>query len=391
MSNFVLMKRYIFFLITLLTSMCSFADTQIQMEEYGGVYRIPCSVNGAKMKFIFDTGASNVCLSLSMAEYLYDNDYITSDDILGKGSSSVADGRIVDHVIINIRDIEISGNHIKNVQAVVIDGQNAPLLMGQSAIQKIGPITLNGNILTIHNESEDEGLTQEQIDQMFEDAYNFYQRKSYNSARDLYKTLYDYHQLSDVGIMKLADCCSYCDDDASAIFYMNKVRDIDALIRDNWDYYNRRGMLYYFSGDNDHAISDFERAELVGLYDYKKSYIYRLWGSALLSQKRYSQAGEKLATAFNYKADELGVSSDFLMRDCLHQLNKKEKSIKDDSSDTILFTVLRCSYLQGKKSEFDFKDVTIRLAYQGNKAAQQYCDDFGINYNYLYHLNPYNP
>ena len=111
------------------------AQTIIQMEEYGGVYRIPCKVNGAKMKLIFDTGAENVCLSLPMAEYLFDNDFISSADIIGSGSSTVADGRIVDHVELIIKDIEIEGIHLYNVRAVVIEGQNAPLLMGQSAIQ----------------------------------------------------------------------------------------------------------------------------------------------------------------------------------------------------------------------------------------------------------------
>lgn len=122
--------------------LCSFcfhcnAQTTIQMEEYGGVYRIPCKVNGAKMKLIFDTGANNVCLSLTMAEYLFDNELISKDDIIGRGSSTVADGSIVDHIIINIKDIEIQGIHLKNVEAVVIDGQNAPLLLGQSAIKNL--------------------------------------------------------------------------------------------------------------------------------------------------------------------------------------------------------------------------------------------------------------
>ena len=143
------LSRIVICLIMVLFANTAWSDTVIQMEEYGGVYRIPCTVNGAKMKFIFDTGASNVCLSMSMAEYLYDNEYITKNDIVGSGSSSVADGRIVDHVIINLKDIEIAGQHLHNVQAVVIDGQNAPLLMGQTAIQKLGRVQLNGNTLTL--------------------------------------------------------------------------------------------------------------------------------------------------------------------------------------------------------------------------------------------------
>ena len=49
-------KIYIaaFLLFTLLTSFSSPAQTVIQMEYSGGVYKIPCYVNGARMKFILD-------------------------------------------------------------------------------------------------------------------------------------------------------------------------------------------------------------------------------------------------------------------------------------------------------------------------------------------------
>ena len=129
----------------------SSAQKVIQMESTNGVYRIACSVNGAKMKMIFDTGASNVSLSETMANFLYDNDYISKEDILGTSKTLTADGSIHDNVVINIKDIEVSGLHLKNVQAVVISGQNAPLLLGQSAIQKLGSITIEGNRLIIND------------------------------------------------------------------------------------------------------------------------------------------------------------------------------------------------------------------------------------------------
>ena len=73
----------------------TFARTTITMEKDGGVYKVPCVVNGLRMKFIFDTGAANVCISESMATYMLENDYLNKSDILGTGQSSVADGRIV--------------------------------------------------------------------------------------------------------------------------------------------------------------------------------------------------------------------------------------------------------------------------------------------------------
>ena len=118
------------------------AQKVIELEPYGGVYRISCTVNGAKMKMIFDTGASSVTISKSMASYLFDNDYLSEEDILGVGQTSVANGQIVDHVVINLKDIEIDGLHLSNIKATVIDGQDAPLLLGQTALKELGTYTI---------------------------------------------------------------------------------------------------------------------------------------------------------------------------------------------------------------------------------------------------------
>ena len=74
-----MIKRVVFILSIALLSINSIAQKVIQMENINGVYRIACSVNGAKMKMIFDTGASNVSLSESMANFLYDNEYISKE------------------------------------------------------------------------------------------------------------------------------------------------------------------------------------------------------------------------------------------------------------------------------------------------------------------------
>ena len=65
-----------FIVIEFIFSYC-LADTIIQMEEYNGVYKIPCTVNGAKMKFIFDTGASDVSLSQVEATFMMKNGFMT--------------------------------------------------------------------------------------------------------------------------------------------------------------------------------------------------------------------------------------------------------------------------------------------------------------------------
>ncbi len=128
-----------------------FCQTVISMEQEGGIYKVPCSVNGVKMKFIFDTGASAVSLSKSMASFMEDGGYLSKKDYLGKTQTRIADGSIIDVEVVNLKDFEIGGLHLKDVIATVKDGQNIPLLMGLSAIEKLGRISIEGNRLVIHN------------------------------------------------------------------------------------------------------------------------------------------------------------------------------------------------------------------------------------------------
>lgn len=193
--------KYHFLWVLSFFSLCSSAQKVIQMENMNGVYRISCSVNGAKMKMIFDTGASKVSLSESMANFLYDNDYISEEDILGTSKSQTADGSIHNNVVINIKDIEISGLHLKNVQAVVISGQNAPLLLGQSAIQKLGRITLNGNKLIINDYEGD--YNHQEIKRIGDLAMKYYHEGNYNASIDNWLKILDYTNLNTYGYSSL--------------------------------------------------------------------------------------------------------------------------------------------------------------------------------------------
>ena len=51
------------------------AQTIVEMSKEGGVYTVPCKVNGLPLKFIFDTGASDVSISLTEAIFMLKNGY----------------------------------------------------------------------------------------------------------------------------------------------------------------------------------------------------------------------------------------------------------------------------------------------------------------------------
>lgn len=262
------MRRIILGILALLLCVSSYAQTVIQMEEYGGVYRIPCKVNGAKMKLIFDTGAEKVCLSLSMANYLYDNDYITEEDIVGSGSSTVADGSIVDHIKIIIKDIEIEGIHLRNVEAVVIDGQNAPLLLGQSAIKKLGKYSISGDKLIIGTDEQFrrtsvETITEEKVDALGKEADSAYNERFYNVALDIYKQLYEYGFLNAIGIKRYADCYYYTGQIENAL---ELFQDIKTNIESDFPDYKadvlfKIGSCFDYLGNFDVALSYMEKAK----------------------------------------------------------------------------------------------------------------------------------
>ena len=199
-----MIRKYFILSVYLLLSQFAMAQKVIQMQKENGVFKISCSVNGAKMKMIFDTGASAVSLSESMANFLYDNDYISKEDILGSGKTQTADGTIHNNVIISIKDIEISGLHLKDVKAIVLSSQNAPLLLGQTAIQKLGHISLNGDKLIINDYVGD--YSDEELDEILDQAFNDYENKNYHASMDGWKTYLDYREVTTYGYSIIIDC-----------------------------------------------------------------------------------------------------------------------------------------------------------------------------------------
>lgn len=349
------------------------------MEEYNGVYRIPCTVNGAKMKFIFDTGASNVCLSLSMAEYLFDNEFITSEDIVGSGVSSVADGRIVDHVIINIRDIEIAGNHLYNVQAVVIDGQNAPLLMGQSAIQKLGSIELNGSLLTIHNDSPSNS---EFIEKLFEEAGTAYDNKLYDRAEAKYAQLHSMNQLSDYGKYLYMWASLMNNNPQTALNISNEISDFQYFEDKKIDIYRLIGFIHQDLNNNSNAIRYFEQSSK--LYEGESAYPqwlknFKLMADCYYDLSDYSSAAKYYNYALGVHGMMHNIDMPYIQKDSKNKLKKNQTSYRTEEIDYILYQLLFCNERSGEWSTEAFLLEVTAMARAGNKYATKMLNNAGIN------------
>lgn len=118
--------------------------SEIDMKKtYGGTYEIPCSVNGLPLRMIFDTGASNVTISSVEASFMLKNGYLTDNDVKGKKHYMTASGDIHEGTILRLKDVKLGDAVLKNIEASVVHSQKAPLLLGQSVLEKFGTITID--------------------------------------------------------------------------------------------------------------------------------------------------------------------------------------------------------------------------------------------------------
>lgn len=115
----------------------------LKMIEKNGVYYLPAKINEIPLEFIFDTGASTISISLTEAIFLLKNGGLIESDIKGSQYYKDANGNISEGTKINIRKITIGNKELLNVEASVVHNLDAPLLIGLSALKKLGKISLD--------------------------------------------------------------------------------------------------------------------------------------------------------------------------------------------------------------------------------------------------------
>jgi clan AA aspartic protease (TIGR02281 family) len=142
-------KKAILSLFLIVFSFYANAQKVINLEDKNNTYLINCKLNGIPMKFIFDTGASDVSISLTEARFLIKQGIIKTSDFLEKTKYRIANGEIVEGMSFIIDKLEIEDVILENVKASVISNEGSPLLFGQSAIKKLGKYSINGNNLIL--------------------------------------------------------------------------------------------------------------------------------------------------------------------------------------------------------------------------------------------------
>lgn len=126
-------------------------DVAVPFRNDNGVKYVQVTVNGVGFEMIFDTGCSGALISMAEANYLYQKGKLTADDILGVAHSQIADGSIVENMVVNLREVVINGQiACPNVQATVSANINAPLLLGNAVLDRLATITIDNENETLN-------------------------------------------------------------------------------------------------------------------------------------------------------------------------------------------------------------------------------------------------
>jgi predicted aspartyl protease len=117
---------------------------EISLTFSQGVYKLPVRVNNfITMDFVLDLGASTVLISPDLFAVLIKSGTIKSTDFIGTETYQLADGSTVKSRTFYLRKLMIGNVEISDIKATVSNSINAPLLLGQSALKKLGSYSID--------------------------------------------------------------------------------------------------------------------------------------------------------------------------------------------------------------------------------------------------------
>lgn len=109
----------------------------------GNLIYINAKLNSVPIKFILDTGCSDIQITNAELYYLKHNGLISDNDYVGVCPSTDANGVTKNLPIFKIKDLQIGNKEIHNVECTINDNDEAPLLIGQSILAKLGNIKID--------------------------------------------------------------------------------------------------------------------------------------------------------------------------------------------------------------------------------------------------------
>ncbi|NLN38723.1 MAG: hypothetical protein GX155_03920 [Smithella sp.] len=132
-----------------------FNPNDVKLIKRGGVYEVPVVLNNVLYLYlILDSGAADVSISPDVALTLIKTKTIRKQDWLKGAHYKFADGSTAKSERFNLRSLKIGNMELKNVTCSISNSIDAPMLLGQSALKKLGKYSIDykKNILSVNTE-----------------------------------------------------------------------------------------------------------------------------------------------------------------------------------------------------------------------------------------------
>ena len=114
----------------------------VKLEQDGNCYLVGANVNGIPMKMTLDTGASTMSISIIEYEFLKKQKLI-SNSTAQVSECTIANGDITKCFMIKIAQVSIGDTYVKNVDCLVMENPDAPLLLGMNVLNGLGGVSIN--------------------------------------------------------------------------------------------------------------------------------------------------------------------------------------------------------------------------------------------------------
>ena len=100
-------------------------------------------VNGVNMKFLIDTGCSDMQITSAEFYYMKHLGLISEDDIVGNVTCVYADNSSGKCFVVKLKTVNVGGIELKDVECSIQEDIESSLLLGQSVLKQLGEISID--------------------------------------------------------------------------------------------------------------------------------------------------------------------------------------------------------------------------------------------------------
>ncbi len=121
----------------------SYGQETVLERGLGGHFFTVANINGEPIRFVVDTGATDVALTMDDARRAGISFDPSQFEVVGSGASGDVRGQIVE-----LREVDLDGKKVSDIHAVVLEGLTISLL-GQNYLRHLDTVSISGDKMTL--------------------------------------------------------------------------------------------------------------------------------------------------------------------------------------------------------------------------------------------------